>query len=195
MDGLGRKRRKKCDETRPCCAGCARNALKCEWPLGEKNQPVDGRRRRGCRATTSPESELSMLRLPPPIGVTAVMPAPFQLQEHSYLHHYFISAILPHLVLHTSLDQTHMLRLALESPTLMGAMISIGGMHLPSSVRWSYSSAYYCAVQSYLYTIKLLQRSLADAGKAGCDDGILATVILLSVFEVCSSWFILLDNG
>lgn len=80
-----------------------------------------------------------------------------------------------------------MLRLALESPTLMGAMISIGGMHLPSSVRWSYSSAYYCAVQSYLYTIKSLQRSLTDASEAGCDDRILATVILLSVFEACSS--------
>lgn len=116
-----------------------------------------------------------------------MMPAPFQLQEHGYLHHYFTSAILPHLVLHTSLDQTHVLRLALESPTLMGAMISIGGMHLPSSVRWSYSSAYYCAVQSYLYTIKSLQRSLTDASEAGCDDRILATVILLSVFEACSS--------
>ncbi|KAI2786869.1 hypothetical protein POX_g09265 [Penicillium oxalicum] len=28
-----RRRKKKCDETRPICAGCRRNDLQCEWPL------------------------------------------------------------------------------------------------------------------------------------------------------------------
>jgi hypothetical protein len=74
-----------------------------------------------------------------------------------------------------------MLRLALEFPPLMGAMISIAGMQLAPAPRWSIS----CAVRSYVHTITGLRRVLENAEDIGSDDALLATVISLSVFEAC----------
>jgi hypothetical protein len=73
-----------------------------------------------------------------------------------------------------------MICLAPEYPPLMGAMISVAGMQIASRPSWSVN----CAVKSYLYTIISLQKALMQLEKAGDDDRILATVILLSVFEV-----------
>lgn len=126
------------------------------------------------------DSELS-LTLTPPIA----MPSPFQHEEHSYLYRYFASTVLSRLVRQSSLshysDQSYMLRLALEFPPLMGAMISIAGMQLAPAPRWSIS----CAVRSYVHTITGLRRMLENAEDIGSDDALLATVISLSVFEAC----------
>ncbi|KAF7715446.1 Fungal Zn(2)-Cys(6) binuclear cluster domain-containing protein [Penicillium ucsense] len=35
-----RRRKKKCDETRPICAGCRRNDLQCEWPLSSSERRI-----------------------------------------------------------------------------------------------------------------------------------------------------------
>lgn len=113
------------------------------------------------------------------------MPSPFHTEQHTYLYQQFISTILPRLVRQSSIDQTYMLCLAPEYPPLMGAMISVAGMQIAPRPSWSV----HCAVQSYLYTIVSLQKSLVDTQRAG-DDSLLATVILLSVFEVhtVNSW-------
>ncbi|KAE8332674.1 hypothetical protein BDV39DRAFT_215750 [Aspergillus sergii] len=168
-----RQRRKKCDETRPRCTGCTRNALDCEWPSGD-NQAPDGR----CRREVA-SSGLSLIQLSPPV----VMPAPFQSCGNAYLYRYFASTILPRLVRQSSLDQTHMLRLAPQFSPLFGAMVAVAGMQLPCTARWPTRFA----LQGYLHTIHSLQASLTDITKAGCDDRVLATVILLSVFESCRS--------
>jgi hypothetical protein len=63
----------------------------------------------------------------------------------------------------------------------MGAMISIAGMQLASSSRW----AIQCAIDSYMYTISGLQKTIAQIRNPETNDGLLATVISLSVFEVC----------
>ena len=181
----GRKRRKKCDESRPQCTACTRNELDCEWPSGD-NQPPDGRRRRFNSDRTTVRvvapSGLSLIQLSPPV----VMPAPFQSDENAYLYRYFVSTILPRLVRQSSLDQTHMLRLAPQFSPLFGAMVSVAGMQLPSTARWPI----HFALQGYLHAIHSLQTSLTDITKAGCDDRVLATVILLSVFEACRSIFV-----
>lgn len=177
---VGRRRRKKCDETRPRCAACTRNELDCEWPSG--NEPADRRIRKRhrhmvCDASPQPPSCLSIVRQPS----TLAIPSPFRTDGHFYLYQHFVSVILPRLVRQSSIDQTYMLCLAPEYPPLMGAMISVAGMQIASRPKWSIE----CAVQSYLYTIISLQKSLVDMKRAGNDDRLLATVILLAVFEVC----------
>ncbi|KAJ5831710.1 fungal Zn binuclear cluster domain-containing protein [Penicillium riverlandense] len=174
LTDAGRQRRKKCDETRPRCRACTRNELGCQWPSG--NEQRDGRRAQRCRI-----SAVSDLRLSPLVP----LPAPFQLQEHGYLYRYYASTLVPRLVRKNSLarflDQTHFLRLAWEFPPLMGAMISIAGMQLASSSRW----AIQCAIESYIYTISGLQKTIAQLRNPETNDGLLATVISLSVFESC----------
>ncbi|KAL3483594.1 fungal Zn binuclear cluster domain-containing protein [Aspergillus germanicus] len=172
-----RKRRKKCDEVRPRCSGCTRNSLACEWPAGD-NQLPDGRSQRWMTRAVA-ASGLSSIQLPPPI----MTPAPFQSDQYAYLYRYFASTILPRLVRQSSLDQTHMLRLGPQFSPLFGAMLSVAGMQLPCTARWPIHSA----LRGYLHAIKALQTSLTDITKAGCDDRVLATVVLLSVFESCRS--------
>lgn len=124
---------------------------------------------------------MSDLRLSPPVP----LPAPFQLPEHNYLYRYYASTLVPRLVRKNSLarflDQTYFLRLAWEFPPLMGAMISIAGMRLASSSRW----AIQCAIESYMYTISGLRKKIAQIRIPETNDALLATVITLSVFEVC----------
>ncbi|KAE8140203.1 fungal Zn binuclear cluster domain-containing protein [Aspergillus pseudotamarii] len=177
-----RRRRKKCDETRPRCTGCTRNVLDCEWPT-QDNQAPDGRSRRWARTQVRvpalASSGLSLVPLSPPM----VMPAPFDSYENAYLYRYFASTILPRLFRQSSLDQTHMLRLAPHFSPLFGAMVAVAGMQLPGTARWPI----HFALRGYLHTIHSIQTSLTDITKAGCDDCVLATVILLSVFESCRS--------
>ncbi|GKZ34582.1 hypothetical protein AbraIFM66950_004896 [Aspergillus brasiliensis] len=112
-----------------------------------------------------------------------MMPAPFSSSECIYLYQYFASTILPRFVRRNSLDQTHMLRLGFQYSPLFGAMVAVAGMQLPTKARWPAR----LALQSYLHAIHTLQMSLTDISKAGCDDRILATVVLLSCFEACRS--------
>lgn len=179
----GRRRRKKCDEKRPRCAGCTRNTLECGWPSG--NDLADQRRDRQTRSDTRNApfqtlGGLSFHKLPPPVS----MPYPFQLQRHCYLYRYFASELLPRLVRQESLarygDQTYMLRLAMEFPPLMGALVSIASMNLTSSRHWPISRA----IESYVQTLIELQESLKQYEHSRSGDAILATVITLSVFEV-----------
>ncbi|KAJ5786585.1 fungal Zn binuclear cluster domain-containing protein [Penicillium pulvis] len=184
-----RKRRKKCNEARPQCAGCNRNRLQCVWPFDKQRK--DGRTRRlssGVESTSNKsEDGLSPVDSPtlrnglhPPVQ----MPSPFQLEEHCYLYRYFGSVVLPQMVRRNSLaryaDQSYMLRLALEFPPLMGVLISIAGMKLASFN----GGSIYCAVQSYTQSLNGLRRALSRTTDSGSNDALLATVITLSVFEV-----------
>lgn len=108
------------------------------------------------------------------------MPEPFQSPEYAYLYRYFASSISPRLVRESSLDQSHMLGLGPTFSPLLAAMVSVAGMQLPCTERWPTR----LALQGYLHAINWLQTSLTDITKAGCNDCVLATVILLSVFEV-----------
>ncbi|KAJ5148433.1 fungal Zn binuclear cluster domain-containing protein [Penicillium atrosanguineum] len=177
-----RRRRKKCDETRPRCAGCTRNTLECAWPSGNDlaDQPRDRQPRNETRISPFQSlGGLSIHKLPPPVS----MPHPFQLQEHRYLYRYFASELLPRLVRQESLarygDQTYMLRLAMEFPPLMGALVSIAGMQLTSSPHWPVSRA----IENYIQTLIGLQGCLKKHGNFRSSDALLATVITLSVFE------------
>ncbi|KAJ5535943.1 fungal Zn binuclear cluster domain-containing protein [Penicillium frequentans] len=185
----GRKRRKKCDEARPQCAGCSRNRIQCVWPSDKQRK--DGRTRRTSfaekLASNGSEDGLSQIDSPtlrtglrPPV----LMPSPFQLEEHFYLYRYFGSVILPQMVRRNSLarytDQSYMLRLALEFPPLMGVLISIAGMKLASFN----GGSIYCAVQSYIQTLNGLRKALSQMNDNVSNDALLATVITLSVFEV-----------
>ncbi|KAJ5992030.1 fungal Zn binuclear cluster domain-containing protein [Penicillium sp. IBT 35674x] len=183
-----RKRRKKCDEARPQCAGCSRNRLQCVWPSDKQRK--DGRIRRISSEekliSNGSEDGLSLVDSPtlrtglrPPVQ----MPSPFQLEEHCYLYRYFGSVILPQMVRRNSLaryaDQSYMLRLALEFPPLMGVLISIAGMKLASFN----GGSIYCAVQNYIQTLNGLRKALSQMTDSVSNDALLATVITLSVFE------------
>jgi hypothetical protein len=78
-----------------------------------------------------------------------------------------------------------MLRLAMEFPPLMGALVSIAGMQLTSSPHWPVSRA----IESYIQTLMGLQGTLRHSGHFRNSDALLATVITLSVFEVRFSGF------
>ncbi|KAJ5737854.1 fungal Zn binuclear cluster domain-containing protein [Penicillium malachiteum] len=111
------------------------------------------------------------------------MPSPFQRQEHCYLYRYFGSNILPRLVRRDSLaryaDQSYMLRLALEFPPLMGALVSIAGMQLASLNRWPISEVVGC----YIQTLAGLRQTLTRTSNIDPHDALLATVVTLAVFE------------
>ncbi|KAJ6110906.1 fungal Zn binuclear cluster domain-containing protein [Penicillium sp. IBT 16267x] len=184
-----RRRRKKCDEARPQCAGCSRNRLQCVWPSDKQRKDGQTRRIRLEEGSSSNESKdgLSQVNSPiPRIGLRPPvhMPSPFQLEEHCYLYRYFGSVILPRMVRRNSLaryaDQSYMLRLALEFPPLMGVLISIAGMKLASF----HGKSIYCAVRSYTQTLNGLRRALTQMTDTASNDALLATVITLSVFEV-----------
>ncbi|KAJ5626457.1 fungal Zn binuclear cluster domain-containing protein [Penicillium herquei] len=184
----GRKRRKKCDESRPQCTGCTRNRLQCVWPshhnLVDKRVSTSSVRNSNALCDDRPiqltTNSIITLRTSPPIP----MPSPFQRQEHCYLYRYFGSNILPRLVRRDSLarytDQSYMLRLALEFPPLMGALISIAGMQLAAMNCWSISEVLTC----YIQTLTGLRQALIQTSNIDSHDGLLATVVTLAVFEV-----------
>ncbi|KAJ6007305.1 fungal Zn binuclear cluster domain-containing protein [Penicillium herquei] len=186
LNVTGRKRRKKCDETRPQCTGCTRNGLQCVWP--SQHNHVDRRTSTGLRKSNAPcdststkltTNSIATLQTGSPIS----MPSPFQQQEHCYLYRYFGSNILPRLVRRDSLarytDQSYMLRLALEFPPLMGALVSIAGMQLASLNLWPISEVVKC----YIQTLTGLRQTLIQISNIDSHDGLLATVVTLAVFE------------
>lgn len=112
------------------------------------------------------------------------MPSPFQ-KEYLYLYRYFAECVLPRrLVRQTSLsrysDQKHMLRLAVAHSPLMGAIIAIAAM---KKRQQPYSNVT-LAVKCYLFTINSLQKWVARGNYTGSEDWLLATTVLLCVFEV-----------
>ncbi|KAL4896554.1 hypothetical protein BDV59DRAFT_108693 [Aspergillus ambiguus] len=195
--GECRGRRKKCDEKRPRCGGCIRNDLTCTWPT--ERQPLDRRtytKASGLRHRQSVMKRNSnkhyQLLLGPSVDSTErclsssllTMPSPFQQEEHLRLYRFFADCVLPlHLVRRTSLsrysDQKHMLGLAFANPPLMGAIIAIAAMKEMEESRGDVR----LAVESYLFTIESLRKGIADGKYFGNEDWLLATTILLCVFE------------
>ncbi|RJE26976.1 hypothetical protein PHISCL_00677 [Aspergillus sclerotialis] len=112
------------------------------------------------------------------------MPPPFQQEEHFRLYRYFAHCVLPRrLVRQTSLsrysDQKHMLRLAIAYPPLMGATIAIAAM---KEIRQSHQGVR-LAVESYLFTLNNLREGIKRGKYTGNEDWLLATTVLLCVFE------------
>ncbi|PLB51232.1 hypothetical protein P170DRAFT_406981 [Aspergillus steynii IBT 23096] len=196
-----RRRRKKCDEKRPRCGGCSRIHLTCTWLT--ENQLIDRRRNRNpqkigetrcypqftvfgdreCQSE-SQDQDYPLITVPPNINVSSItMPAPFQSKEHLRLYHYFTASVLPFLIRQTSLarysEQRHFLRLALEHPPVMGAVIGIAALR----TREQSSRLNILAIESYLFSINYLRKSISRANYTGDEDWLLATTILLCVLE------------
>lgn len=192
---LGRRRRKKCDEKRPRCGGCTRNTLSCTWPA--ESQLLD--RRASIMNTSMAEYYLPALSISSTekhlsLSMTA-MPPPFREEEHFRLYRYFAHCVLPQrLVRQTSLsrysDQKHMLQLAIAYPPLMGATIAVAAM---KETRQSQCSVR-LAVEGYLFTINNLREGIARGKYTGNEDWLLATTVLLCVFEVLPPIACLFDN-
>jgi len=113
------------------------------------------------------------------------MPFPFQQEEYLHLYQYFAECVLPRrLVRQTSLsrysDQKHMLRLAIAHPPLMGAIIAIAAM---KERQQPYGNVT-LALKSYIFTINSLRKCVARGKYTGTEDWLLATTVLLCVFEV-----------
>ncbi|EAS28826.3 uncharacterized protein CIMG_07572 [Coccidioides immitis RS] len=188
-----RRRRKKCDEKRPLCAGCSRNGLRCTWP--SEYQPVDRRRR--CPSPASPSASspspscngTSTQSRTPDISASlppfSAMPPPFRLEEHFNLYCYFANSLLPTLVRQCSLpkysDQTYILNLAVQFPPLMGAMIAVAAVRLPRHDE----SYLHLGLKCYHFSIQNLREGLASDKYKGNEDYLLATTILLCIWENC----------
>lgn len=72
-----------------------------------------------------------------------------------------------------------MLQLALEFPPLMGIMVAIAALDLGTP-------DYTCfAARNYIFSLQSLRNQLTVTQDAGNEDSLLATTILLCVFEVC----------
>jgi hypothetical protein len=69
-----------------------------------------------------------------------------------------------------------MLRLGLEFPPLMGIMVAIAAVDR--------ANHHQLAMRSYIFAIRELRASIADANDAKNEDGLLATTICLCVYEV-----------
>ncbi|KAF7627730.1 hypothetical protein COH20_008886 [Aspergillus flavus] len=161
-----RSRRKKCDENRPQCGGCARKGLKCTWP-SPNSQPLDRRRR-----VTRPYNMINGIP-----GIDIRYPT-FRPEEHIDMYTHFATVVLPGMVRQNCAteynDQTYMLHLALEFPPLMAIMIGIAAVYREDET---------LALESYLFSLHGLRSRMAHAVDAANEDAILASTILLCVME------------
>lgn len=135
--------------------------------------------------TAAQAMDIPFLALPLNIDVSPFpMPAPFQSKDHSRLYHFFATSVLPCMVRQTSLarysEQRYCLWLALEHPSVMGAMIGIAALRAKEqSPRFKI-----LAIESYLFSINCLRSVIANAEYTGNEDWLLATTIFLCVLEV-----------
>ncbi|KAI1934676.1 hypothetical protein LOZ66_005836 [Ophidiomyces ophidiicola] len=179
-----RRRRKKCDETRPRCTGCARNRLACVWPA--QFQPADRRRRHhhhsrclsGAAVPLSPQTPQTALE-------PAVLPAPFDRAAHARLLHYGAATVLPAVVRPGARaryrDHAYVLGLAVQCAPLLGALLAVTA----SRVARGDAAFVPRGVAAYRTALALLRDGLARGCWAGDEDSLLATTVWLGIWENC----------
>lgn len=123
-----KSRKKKCDEVKPRCAGCRRNQLVCEWPLGLLEADSG-------RAITALDDTQTSLKIPPPVAVVHAgfeRPCALTPQSVILLGHYVreTAGCVAMTQLNDNPFVTILLPLGYVDDLLMHGLLALSGAHL-----------------------------------------------------------------
>ncbi|EED17350.1 C6 finger domain protein, putative [Talaromyces stipitatus ATCC 10500] len=182
-----RRRRKKCDETKPACAGCRRNGLYCQWPGPDS---VDKRCRRYRRAAT-PKSQ-SPPELTAHDNRQIRIPKSIKHFHHSFdqkgsmLVEYCLFSFLPSQYHQAAdgkptVDLSYLRYMCLESHLLLNAVSACAMITLNTASKLD--QAYDSSHRLYMAAISEISAGIAEGTLTGTEDSLLASVIWLCVYE------------
>jgi hypothetical protein len=201
---LGRRRRKKCDETKPTCTGCTRNQLTCIWPLWKTETSRKQRVEAGaisksnCKNVTSIDSRRCLSESPRPCQpylsgspmssiresfdpvATISIDEDAQFSIINYSLNYYLPIQVHHNPERDPVDQSYLISMSLRFPPLMNALLACSALTLRSgSKHWPSF-----AIRSYVLSLHEVRQGIAGDRFTGTEDHLLATVMWLSIFEV-----------
>lgn len=168
-----RRRRKKCDETHPHCGACTRNGLRCHWPVvlnaaaaNSRAKPQTAPRRSG-DLPTAPHSELE--------------------ESTSRVLDYCINVFLPAQVhSHAPAENAaipYMVGMATQYPPLLDALLATTALVMPMD----HPDSRALPTMYYHSGIVGLSHDIKNGILSGTEDCLLATLIWLCAFEVCTT--------
>lgn len=189
-----RRRRKKCDERKPQCSGCARQDFKCVWPAPENAAENGAYLRGGATQSVDHDESRDVSRDGPPFSddstkIGLVRSASYGLpgittsMDHYlslYLRERFLPGVLranAHPAFH---DWRHLITVGTESTITMGAFLATAAMH----ASWTNPRLKLVATRYYNSAIKSLRRAIADREVEGTEDWVLHATNFLCLFEV-----------
>ncbi|KAH8665226.1 hypothetical protein BGZ60DRAFT_411015 [Tricladium varicosporioides] len=193
-----KKRRKKCDEHKPRCAGCARNKLKCEWPAlstehtKEKNSGSD-------TTWASLSSQVSSRPKPDPpfeddstkIGRirSAVYGIPgIKTSMDHYLCLYFRERFMTKVLranAHPAFHDTkHLVMIGAEASISMRAFLATAAIH----ASWTNPKLRRVALRYYNSIVTDLRKGICEGKVQGGEDWLILTTNFLLLFEINQGW-------
>jgi hypothetical protein len=187
-----RKRRKKCDEQKPQCAGCARQDFKCVWPAPDSLSEKSSREEEPITSTVAQVRLKDMYSSPFSDDSTKIgrvrsaaygLPGITTSMDHHlslYLRERFLPGVLranAHPAFH---DWRHLLTVGTEASTTMGAFLATAAMH----ASWTNPKLKRVATRYYNSVITGLRKAIAGGEAEGGEDWILHATNFLCLFEV-----------
>jgi len=175
----GRRRRKKCDESKPICTGCIRNELSCNWPCGKLQNPSrkDTLSKRGFLVVPSLTEKL--LSKAPPLA-TSLLDSERQSYIISYTMDYYLPIQVHRYQNLPPVDQSHIISLSFHSPALMNILLANAARTLDSyATDWRAFE-----IESYIRSVQEVRQIIQKGDLADREDSLLATVMWLCIFEV-----------
>ncbi|KAI5841723.1 hypothetical protein BZA05DRAFT_344787 [Tricharina praecox] len=204
-----RKRRIKCDETRPSCGNCTKHAVACDFALITGNtvhdllfHDIDGKESRNQALSSrspvmrlsSPSFAISESQLIPPsfsqFGIPTTDLKNLNPVDLSLMHHWTIAtwSTVSNRAAIQQLWRINIPALAVRHPFLMSAVLAVSAMHLHTkdrdrSARTRYLSS---ASQHLSRAVRGLSGSLAHLSETNCD-AVFATASLIAIFSFSAS--------
>ncbi|KAF4630823.1 hypothetical protein G7Y89_g7321 [Cudoniella acicularis] len=190
-----RKRRKKCDERKPRCAGCTRNNLKCVWPAPKSIEEKDSNSNAvgaGDMVQTFPHNSST------PFGDDSTkigrirsavygIPGIKTCMDHYlclYFRERFMAGVLranAHLAFH---DSRHLIMVGAKASMTMRAFLATAAMH----ASWTNPKFRRVAMRYYNSVITGLRKVISDGEVNGDEDWLLLTTNFLVLFEINQGW-------
>lgn len=188
-----RQRRKKCDERKPLCSGCARQDFKCVWPAPEKvvgdnisagdNSPQSAAQMESESIAHSPFSDDST-KFTHASSASYGLPGITTSMDH-YLSLYLREGFLPTVLranAHPGFhDWRHLITVGTETTITMCAFLATAAMH----ASWTNPKLKVVAMRYYNSVVKGLGTAIADGAVEGSEDWVLHATNFLCLFEVC----------
>ncbi|RDL29999.1 uncharacterized protein BP5553_10626 [Venustampulla echinocandica] len=187
-----RKRRKKCDESTPRCAGCVRNNFKCVWPAPESVGVKDASSTATITISPSPadsnspfaddSSKVGRVRSPM-YGLPWIRTS----MDH-YLSIYFRDRFMTGVFrpnAHPAFqDPGYLILVSAQMSTTMGAFLATAAMH----ASWANPKFRRPAIRYYNSVLAGLRKSIAEGAAKGGEDWLLLATNLLVLFEINKGW-------
>jgi hypothetical protein len=198
-----RRRKKKCNEAKPACAGCRRNGLSCEWPTFiERVECKSSSVIQAFEGSKILHSERSVSRSTPQSGRTARFPshrfsfpvfgssAASALTNESslFLRHYANETgdILAVQKIDRNPFLTHILPLASSDELLMHSVLAVGGIHLASRLPTSHEVSR-SALTHYIAMVEGVRTEVSNLKGKDYSSVIRLFVVLIMLchYQVC----------